>query len=53
MVKENPRASSLTGTRKLSNDSVQTSRRAKSLAASLGHHVTVVCQLCNNNMSID
>uniref|UniRef100_A0A1I8E9X9 Uncharacterized protein n=3 Tax=Wuchereria bancrofti TaxID=6293 RepID=A0A1I8E9X9_WUCBA len=34
MVKENPRASSLTGTRKLSNDSVQTSRRAKSLAAS-------------------
>ncbi|KAK6111410.1 putative integral membrane protein [Brugia pahangi] len=34
MVKENPRANSLAGTRKLSNDSVQTSRRTKSLAAS-------------------
>ncbi|KAL3983024.1 putative integral membrane protein [Acanthocheilonema viteae] len=34
IVKENPRAISLTGTRKLSNDSVQGLRRAKSVAAS-------------------
>ncbi|VDK63112.1 unnamed protein product [Onchocerca ochengi] len=34
IVTENPRASSLTGTRKFSNDSVQTPRRAKSVAAS-------------------
>ncbi|CAG9533460.1 unnamed protein product [Cercopithifilaria johnstoni] len=34
IVKENPRASSLSGTRKLSNDSVQAPRRAKSVAAS-------------------
>uniref|UniRef100_A0A915PK74 Uncharacterized protein n=1 Tax=Setaria digitata TaxID=48799 RepID=A0A915PK74_9BILA len=35
IVKENPRASSLTGTRKLSNDAVpQVPRRARSLAAS-------------------
>ncbi|KAM3725281.1 2,3-bisphosphoglycerate-independent phosphoglycerate mutase [Dirofilaria immitis] len=34
IVKENPRASSLIGMRKLSNDSVQAPRRAKSLAAS-------------------
>ncbi|VDO33016.1 unnamed protein product [Onchocerca flexuosa] len=34
IVTENPRASSLTGMRKLSNDSVQAPRRAKSVAAS-------------------
>ncbi|VDK87818.1 unnamed protein product [Litomosoides sigmodontis] len=34
VVKENPRASSLAGTRKLSNDSVRAQRRARSLAAS-------------------